>query len=477
MRNYIIALVILLTAITQPARAEQVSTLTMAKDITLQLVEAINSKSYQQQREFVEKYIDADTLARVGGVNSYADYLAAESHFHGGFHFDSIAFVDEDATPLRADAYLTSENTQFAYRTELTFSEQLPMQITRLRFRAEPEQVAAKDKPTTDNAVNLLRQYLQHLSANEAFSGSVMVTKNNKAILKYSSGLASKRFDIKNNIETRFNLASMNKMFTAVTILKLVADGQLSLTDPMVKYLPLNTDDKQLKKIQIRHLLSHTSGIGSVNCEQGQNSIVESWQDCMQTLAKVTMNFSPGSQYRYSNDGMLVLGLIIEKLTHQTYYQAINTHVFAPAGMHNTECLDLQYPVKNAAIGYDYHGVAKQWRNNLFIHEKRGGPAGGCYSSAPDMMKFVEALLKHQLLDDEMLSQAFSAQVALGAENYGLGFTVRSVNGQKVVGHSGAFPGVSTHLDINLDSRFSIVILSNHSFAARPVLAKFQQLF
>ncbi len=474
MRIYLLILIaaLLVTPLWSHAKTETENE--RARQIATKLVKAINSNNYRDLLEFSKNMISKETLQRLGGAESYADYLSAESYFHGGFEFNSLSMVDSNPEEFRANAYLTSRNTGFVYRAELTISSD---NLSRLRFRAESYEPENLNKPSEQEAIKMLSSYIDQLDSKDVFSGAVAISKNGKLLMQKAVGMASKRFNEPNNINTRFNLGSMNKMFTAVTLLKLVEQGQLSLTDKVSKLLNITPKNALFNQIEVQHLLSHSSGVGAIHCEQGDVSITKSWTDCIEEISAIDVNFTPGSQYRYSSDGMFIVGLLIEYLTNNNYDDVIKKELLVPADMLSTECLDLQYPVNNAAIGYYYHGKKQQWRNNLFIHNRKGDPAGGCYSTVGDILKFANALLTNKLLSPELTNLALSAKTQFGAERYGFGFIVQLINGQKVVGHNGSFPGVSSQLDMNLTNGYNIVVLSNHSFAAAPVLAKFQQLF
>ncbi len=453
-----------------------------AKDLT----QALNSKLFADKVSYVEQHLAAATIQRTGGVSNYANYLSAESFFHGKLNYQTLKVIESDKGIIEADVRVVSKNTQLPYRIELSIladaSEQMTVpgttetkyKVTRIRLRAvEPESESIKNVQV---AAAKLEAYINQLAETDTFSGSVLVAKDGQVLLRTAVGLASKRFDTPNNINTRFNLGSMNKMFTSVTILKLIEQGKLELNSNLASILGLSAQSK-IGQVQIQHLLSHTSGIGWLDCEKGEESIVASFQSCREKLAKMELEKLPGSTYRYSNDGMFVLGLVIEHLTKTNYYQALNNYVLEPAKMSATECLDLQFPVRNAAIGYAYYGEQGTWRNNLFIHDKKGGPAGGCYSTVDDMYRFARVMLENKIISKEMTDLAWTPQTQFGSQRYGLGFITWLHERNKVVGHNGSFPGVSSQFQIHLDSGFTVVVLANHSFAADPVIAKFNQLF
>jgi CubicO group peptidase (beta-lactamase class C family) len=128
---------------------------------------------------------------------------------------------------------------------------------------AQDEGDAATQRLSDKKLVSTVKSYLKKMAAADDFSGTVLIAKNGKPILRQAYGLASKEFGVANKIDTKFNLGSMNKMFTGVAIAKLVEQGKLSFDDPLSKFLPEFIDAESAKKIKIKHLLSHTAGLGS----------------------------------------------------------------------------------------------------------------------------------------------------------------------------------------------------------------------
>jgi CubicO group peptidase (beta-lactamase class C family) len=117
---------------------------------------------------------------------------------------------------------------------------------------------------TDDLIAQELDAYLHELSGRDAFSGAVLLARNWQPIYQKAFGLANKDFEVPNRIDTRFNIASMNKMFTAVAIAQLVERGELSFDDQLSKYIPEFPNREAAEKIRIKHLLSHTSGLGTL---------------------------------------------------------------------------------------------------------------------------------------------------------------------------------------------------------------------
>jgi len=170
---------------------------------------------------------------------------------------------------------------------------------------------------------------------------------------------------------------------------------------------------------------------------------------------------------------MLLLGVVIEQASGEDYFDYVRAHVYAPAGMTKSDCFELDQPVENLAVGYERdEKCASGWRNNVFQHVLRGGPAGGGYSTVGDLFRFARALLAGKLVSVATLDELWTD--ALGAD-YGSGFAV-SDEPQKIVGHGGGFPGISANLDVFVESGFVVAVLSNYGLAASEQSRKLREL-
>ncbi len=316
--------------------------------------------------------------------------------------------------------------------------------------------------------------YMADLESSDAFSGTVLFAKDADVIFAGAYGLASKRFRVPNNVQTKLNLGSMNKMFTSLAIMQLVEQGQINLDDPISKYL----DESWLlqtisNKIQVQHLLSHSSGLGSYFSELFFNSSklrYKALDDYKPLVVSDAPEFEPGTGYRYSNTGMFLLGVIIEKASGQDYFDYIRDHIYEPVGMINSDCYEMDQPVPNLAIGYSPSETNETgWENNIYLHVVKGGPAGGCFSTIEDLHRFAVALMNNSLLNADNTEILLSRKPQFHTEPYGFGFRVMGDVGNRIVGHGGGFPGISANLDVFLDQGYVAVVLSNYGGAARPV--------
>src|SRR6185295_5246399 len=250
-------------------------------------------------------------------------------------------------------------------------------------------------------------KYVNMLAQADVFSGTVLLAKDGKVLYSGAWGLASKDFNVPNKLDTKFNLGSMNKMFTSTTIAQLVEQGKLSYDDPLSKFLPNFPNPDAAKKIKIKHLLTHTSGLGSYfndEFDKSSRARFRTVDDMMQLAKGDSLAFEPGTRWSYSNTGMLVLGKVIEVVTKQDYFDYVREHLSKPAGMVNTDAYQLDEVNKNLAVGYQREfsdDGTKRFKNNIFMHVIRGGPAGGGYSTAEDLVRFAEALTSGKLVSKQ----------------------------------------------------------------------------
>lgn len=326
-----------------------------------------------------------------------------------------------------------------------------------------------------------LDNFVTQLTQKDEFSGTVLWAKNRRVLYSTARGLASKRFNVPNNLQTRFSLASLNKMFTATATMQLVEQKQLSLNDTLDQYLDESWLPTALSsKIEIQHLLSHSSGLGSYFTEQFFNttkSMYRLLEDFKPLIATDTLKFEPGTGYRYSNNGMLLLGAVISTVSGEDYFNYVRRHIYAPTGMTRSGCYDMDQPIQNLAIGYNANPEKETgWENNFFWKAVRGGPAGGCYSTVEDMFKFATSLINYGFLNEENTALLYSPKPEFHKESYGFGFKISGTPDNRIVGHRGGFVGMSSNLDIFLDAGHISVVLSNYGGGSIPVYKKIRTL-
>src|SRR4029079_3320700 len=170
--------------------------------------------------------------------------------------------------------------------------------------------------------VTSMRKRIDELVAADLFSGAVLVAKDGKTVFAQAYCLADREKKTPNTLKTRFRLGSMNKMFTAVATLQLVQDGKLDLKAPFGNYLTDYPNKDVASKVTIEQMLSHTGGTGDIFGPEFEKNRLElkTLQDYVKLYGNRGPLFEPGSRWQYSNYGFLLLGVIVEKVSGQSYY-------------------------------------------------------------------------------------------------------------------------------------------------------------
>jgi len=352
----------------------------------------------------------------------------------------------------------------------------------------------AQQPPLPDEAELLAARLCEHvdqLAAADLFSGTLKLTLGPEVLAERAWGEASKSFHAPNEPHTRFNLASASKMFTAVMIAQLVEQGALRYEDPVGRHLPGLTSERLRETVELRHLLAHTSGLGELMDERWERSSRSLWRevdDWMSLVRDAEPEFEPGSRFRYSNAGYLLLGAVLEAATGRSYEELLRARILEPAGMAGAGLFCLDEPLPDVAQGYSHQrfgsrggdaAFADRWWSTQFCSAYRGSPAGGAYATADDMTRFLQALHDGRLLPERALAVLLEPRVAMdrGDVHYGYGFMLGGRPGARYHGHAGDAWGASTMARCYPERGLTLVVLSNYGDgAARLVGERFDAL-
>ena len=296
-----------------------------------------------------------------------------------------------------------------------------------------------------------IKTYLDNMTK-EDFSGSILVAKNDSIIERRAYGLASIEFNVENNIDTKFNIASITKMFTSVATLQLYEKGKVQLNQPIGKYLPNYPNKVVRDSVTIHQLLTHTAGTNNFLIGEFLDSgklKYKSVKDFLPLFVDEPLLFSPGSDYNYSAAGFVILGLIIEKMNGDNYYEFVKDNIFIPASMNHTTESEIDSIVKNEILK----------RNDYYL--SKADPAGFHYSTVDDLFNFSKALRNYQLLRKETTELMFATKVKGFNTHLGYGIDVDQRYNQTILGHSGGWFGVRCELMDFMDSNYTIIVLSN----------------
>jgi CubicO group peptidase (beta-lactamase class C family) len=336
----------------------------------------------------------------------------------------------------------------------------MALEFTIIRVSAPPEATPQREDATALAAD--LDHFVTQMTAKGRFSGVVLMAKDGKPFFQKAYGYADRDKRTPNTIDTRFRLGSMNKMFTGVAITQLVQQGKMGFNDTVAKLLPDYPDKDIAAKISVKDLLTHTSGLGDIfgpEFDKKKDSL-RTLKDYLQLFAGKPLLFDPGTRFQYSNAGMIVAGLIVEKVSGQDYFSYVRDHIYKPAGMTASGTLEKTKPEPNLAIGYTRE--SGKLASNYDTLPLMGSSAGGGDSTAPDLLRFDQALRHHVLLNPDMTSTVTTGKIATGGDSqYAYGFEVTKVDGKPVVGHGGGAPGMNANLDMYWDSGYTVVVLAN----------------
>jgi CubicO group peptidase (beta-lactamase class C family) len=441
------------------------------------LIETVNSGEPDRIRRFINEDCTGPFKTDIP-IDEHVGVFKGFRRQTGGIDFTGI----REYVPERKGetvVIVKDRNLEIFWGISVRFTAEPEALVRGIGFSAARPPAGLKEAPLTEAAfIERVKALRDGLIAKDVFSGALLVAKGDRILLTGAGGEASKSFHVPNNVDTKFNLGSMNKMFTATAVMGLVEKGRLGLDDPISKYidetwLPRSVTDQ----ITIRHLLTHSSGLGSYfneTYDKSSRALFRKLDDYKPLIRDDRPTFKPGSRFQYSNTGMFLLGVVIEKVTGQDYFDYIRKAIYAPAGMTNSDCYEMDVPVENLAIGYSPDPVSPAgWRNNLYKHVIKGGPAGGGFSTVKDLHKFALALLAGKYVSADSLKLMWTDQLKA---NYGFGFTVDQGPAGKVIGHSGGFDGINSELDIYLDSGYVVAVMSNVDMGASPFARKIKEL-
>jgi CubicO group peptidase (beta-lactamase class C family) len=288
--------------------------------------------------------------------------------------------------------------------------------------------------------VSRLRSTVDSLSRADQFSGVVMLMKGGTPAFQHAWGMADREAQRPNDVETAFNLGSINKVFTATAIRQLAALGRLDLDSVLARYWPDYPNPDVARRVTIRQLLEHRSGVGGnifAAPNAGSRLDLRHNRDFVRLFAHEPLRFEPGTRREYSNAGYVVLGVLVERLSGEDYYAYVERHIYRPAGMMRTAAYRPDSLPANTAIGYTRGGPgappAGPLRRNTEQLPGLGSAAGGGYSTAADLARFLQALREKKIP---------------GGSPPGIGV-------------AGGAPGINAAMEGDLPGGYDLIVLTN----------------
>jgi CubicO group peptidase (beta-lactamase class C family) len=312
-----------------------------------------------------------------------------------------------------------------------------------------------------------LRSKLEADTKADRFAGAALLARleqgTPRVLFRDAYGLADREKAIANRVDTRFRIGSMNKMFTATAILRLVQAGRIALTDTVGRHIPDYPNAAIAQKVTIHQLLTHTGGTGDIFGPEydANHRRMATHDDWLRLYGQRDPLFEPGARFSYSNFGMVILGVVIERVSGSSYYDYVSEHIYRPAGMTQSGLPPEDIADDVRAVGYSRRNGGTRWTATSIVGN-RGISAGGGYSTVDDLLHFAAALISNKLLDAEHTRLLIAGKVDSGrGPQYAYGFMDARTNGGGWVGHGGGAPGMNGDLRIYPDNGYVIAVLSN----------------
>jgi CubicO group peptidase (beta-lactamase class C family) len=316
-----------------------------------------------------------------------------------------------------------------------------------------------------DNVARMEQVVRSYVVAKE-FMGSVLVARDGKVVLSKGYGEANLEWDVPNSPSAKFRLGSITKQFTAASILLLEERGKLKVEDPVKKYMP--DAPAAWDKVTFFHLLTHTSGIPSFTGFPDYSSteaIATTPEKLVARFRDKPLEFQPGEKWNYSNSGYVLLGYLIEKISHQSYSQFVQENIFNPLGMKDSGYDSNSAVIPHRASGYEPGD--KGPTNAGYIDMSIPLSAGALYSTTEDLLRWEQGLMGGKLLSAASLQKMTTPFKS----DYAFGLGVRTANGHKVIEHGGGIEGFNTFLAYYPEDKLTVVVLANLSGRAPEDIA------
>jgi len=292
---------------------------------------------------------------------------------------------------------------------------------------------------------------------------SIAVVCDGKIIKEAGYGFANVELDVPAKPETIYQSGSIGKQFTAALVMLLVEDGKIALDDPISKYLP--NVPEAWPKITVRHLLTHTSGLGDpfdkIDLHRDYTS-----DELLKIDGTIPLRFAPGEKWAYSNMGYQVLGFLCDKVGGKFYGDQLRERIFRPAGMTTARIISERDIIPNRAAGYEW--VKGELKNQTWVSPLLNTTAdGSLYLTVRDMARWDAALYGDKLLKRSS-RDAMWTPVKLNdgtSHPYGFGWCLTPVAGHRCFSHSGEWQGFATYIARYVDDRLTVIALANRAGA------------
>ncbi len=298
--------------------------------------------------------------------------------------------------------------------------------------------------------------YIEAWTAEDLFSGAVLVAKDGEILFQDAYGKADYNKDIVNTVETRFRIASLTKGFTAMTVLQLEQKGLLRLNESLATYIP---DYPRGNEITLEMLLNSRSGIVDhtelPDFNTRRRTDLCPLERTIETFKNLPLEFPPGTEFEYSNSNYILLGFIIEKVTQKPYADIVKSQILDPLSMNRSGFEYYQREIADMAMGYRLKGNSIVPAENRIMQNAHA--SGAIYSTVGDLYKWDRALYGDKLIDKTSVNKLITS----GPEEYSYGWGKTRIFDKDVLAHMGDMEGFRPNIVRFINDDACIIVLSN----------------
>lgn len=353
---------------------------------------------------------------------------------------------------------------------QLELAPEPPHRLSRLLFVADvAEPVYLPNGEIRDRStLEWLHGYVDRLEADEDLSGAILIAAGDSILFERYFGHADSARTAPCSRQTRFNLGSGNKMFTALSIALLVAEGRLGFETTLDRYFADHPDPDWARRATVGHLLSHTSGAAEYWTAETADELrtLSTMREIKDLIWRAGVDFAPGEGCRYSNSNYVLAGLIVEAVSGQDYHDFVRERVYAPCGLTDTDTFVMDGSVPHLAMPLT--GEPGAWRPAA--HGRRGSAAGGGFSTPRDVLRYSRALVRGEIVTPGMLTEmtrSHTDSIAACDLEAGFGFLLeKSAGGVRSFGHGGIARGVNFEYRYYPALDITLVVFSNQDNGA-----------
>jgi CubicO group peptidase (beta-lactamase class C family) len=324
-----------------------------------------------------------------------------------------------------------------------------------------------------EQEIHRIDSLLQRVLKNYRFNGNTLIAYKGYPIFRSSSGFKDLNTRDTLNINTAFQIASVSKTFTAMSILMLSERGYFCLDDTLIQFIP----EFPFNDVTIKQLLLHTSGMQNymyyVDHQWEENKPITN-EDVLQLLIDndPKLNFRPGRKHYYNNTGYAILALLVERVSGLPFHQFLEENIFRPLKMDHTFAWNQQAidTITNIATGFTRRG----WRYRKFEHNPLDEVLGdkSVYTTVDDLLRWDQALYTDDLICDSLLNESFTEGMTSRKRTfkYGYGWRLKEKNGKRVIYHNGLWNGFTSSLTRYVDDSLTIIVLNNTNAAVASIV-------